>query len=265
MYSAPQLAIKYLQYYISALNSKGHGVHSPFVFDFIKHIKNDETQYDCYTEIESLRKQLLNNTDEIMVEDFGAGSTQLKTSKRTVNKIAKSSLKPKKFGQLLFRMVQAYKPATVIELGTSLGITSAYLANGNKHAKLTTFEGSPAIASIAQKNFKALGILNIELIKGNFDDTITPFLEKTGKVDFAFIDGNHRKVPTLNYFNQILEKSHEDTILVFDDIHWSREMEQAWQEIITQPRVSLSIDLFFLGIVFFKRIFSDKHQLSIRY
>ena len=128
MFTRFQLAKKYLHYYITASNGKGHGVHSPFVFDFIKNVKNDKKEYTCYEMIEQQRKKLLADETIIDVEDFGAGSSVMKTNKRAVKNIAQSSLKPKKYAQLLFRMVQHYQPKTIIELGTSLGITTSYLA-----------------------------------------------------------------------------------------------------------------------------------------
>ena len=265
MYSVTQLARKYFKYYLSASNSKGHGVHSPFVFDFIKFVKNDFKQYDCYLKIEALRKQLLHNKSLIEVEDFGAGSTILKTNKRAIYKMAQSSLKPRKFAQLLFRVVQYYKPATILELGTSFGITSAYLASGNPAATLHTLEGSPAIASIASSNFRSLGLSNVRLKEGDFAKTFQPLLQDLPQIDLAFIDGNHRKEPTLQYFYSLLAKTNEQSILIFDDIHWSEEMEAAWEQIKAEPRVTLSIDLFFIGLVFFKKDFKATQHYRIRF
>lgn len=265
MYSASQLAKKFFKYYLSASNSKGHGIHSPFVFNFVKHVKNDTNKYACYANIEELRAVLLKDKTVIEVEDFGAGSTVIKTNKRRVNKIAASSLKPKKFAQLLFRMVQFYQPNTILELGTSFGISSAYLALGHKQVNLYTLEGAISIAAIARKNFDILALKNIELIHGDFDTTLPKLLQNISGIDMAFIDGNHRKAPTLQYFKQLLEKSTDTTILIFDDIHWSKEMEEAWQEIKENGKVTLTIDLFFIGIVFLRKDFLKKQHFSIRF
>jgi len=182
-------------------------VHSPFVFEFISNVLKDTKQYDCYPVIEKQREVLLKDSAIIEVEDFGAGSAVIKSNKRVVKNIAASSLKPKKFAQLLFRMVQYYKPATMLELGTSLGITTAYLAKGNENGKVFTCEGSSSIAAIAQNNFTALQLKNIELTKGDFAKTLQPLLQQTGKIGFAFIDGNHRKEPTVEYFTKLLNCS----------------------------------------------------------
>jgi predicted O-methyltransferase YrrM len=265
LYSPFQLATKYIHYRLTASNGKGHGVHSPFVFDFIKNVLRDKTQYDCYFNIEKKRKLLLRDNTVIEVEDFGAGSGKLKSNKRVIKHIAASSLKPTKFAQLLFRIVQYYKPANIIELGTSLGITTCYLANGNKQSQVYTCEGATAIATIAKSNFTQLQITNIDLTEGNFATTLQPLLSKTGIVDLAFIDGNHRKLPTVEYFNTLLQYSTASTILIFDDIHWSEEMEAAWHEIQQHASVTLTIDLFFIGLIFINPDFKVKQHFKIKF
>lgn len=265
MYTPFQLAKKYLYYYLSASNGKGHGVHSPFVFDFIENVLRDKKQYNCYAAIERQREKLINNNTLIEVEDFGAGSSVIKSNQRIVKDIANSSLKPRKFAQLLFRMVYYYQPATIIELGTSFGITCSYLSAGNENSQLYTCEGATNIAAIAQQTFDALQIKNIELIKGDFAKTLPSLLSKIGTIDFAFVDGNHRKEPTVQYFQQLLNHSKGSTILIFDDIHWSAEMEVAWSTIRQNPAVTLTIDLFFIGLVFINPDFKVKQHFAIRF
>ena len=265
MYTPFQLAKKYIKYYITASNGKGHGVHSPFVFDFIKFVLNDKNEYGCYNKIEMLRKQLLKDKTVIDVEDFGAGSTVIKTKKRVVKDIASSSLKPKKYSRLLCRMLQYYNTKNVLELGTSLGITTAYLASAKNIPVITTMEGSVNIANIAQQNFALLRLQNIDIVEGNFEETLPKFLATHKNIDFAFLDGNHKKTPTLQYFEQILFSTNEQSIIVFDDIHWSKEMEEAWKIIKQHNAVTLTIDLFFIGIVFLRKDFKVKQHFVIRY
>jgi predicted O-methyltransferase YrrM len=265
LYSHFQLAKKYLKYYLTASNSKGHGVHSPFVFEFIKFVLNDKKSYEAYENIEKQRQVLLNDKTVIEVEDFGAGSTVIKTKQRVVKDIAASSLKPKKYSQLLFRMIQFYNKKNVLELGTSFGITTSYIASAKNNPVVTSMEGSQSIANIAQQNFDSLQLNNINIVRGDFEKTLAPFLENTKTIDFAFLDGNHRKIPTLQYFNQILSNSTEETIVVFDDIHWSKEMEEAWEEIKIHEAVTLTIDLFFIGIVFLKKDFKVKQHFAVRF
>lgn len=265
MHSLFKLGIKYLHYYIAASNGKGHGIHSPFVYEFIEKVLNDKKQYACNAAIENRRKELLADNTVIEVEDFGAGSSIIKTNKRVVSKIAASSLKPKKYAQLLFRMVQHYRPETIVELGTSLGITTSYLESGNTAAKLYTCEGAKNIAAIAQQTFTNLQLKNVQLVQGDFVVTLAPLLRKLETIDFAFVDGNHRHKPTVNYFNQLLLHSHQQTIFVFDDIHWSAEMEIAWQEIQQHEKVTLTIDLFFIGIVCINTGVKAKQHFTIRF
>ena len=265
MYGHFTLALKYFRYLCTAANGKGHGVHSPFVFEFITRVLNDCRNFYAFETIEKIRGQLLSNHDTIEIEDFGAGSRVAKTNTRKISAVAKGSLKPAKYSQLLFRMIDFYAPGQIIELGTSLGITTAYLASANPSATVTTFEGSSAVAQIAGQNHQLLGLANIDLIEGNFDTQLPKWLEQHKSIDFAFIDGNHAFKPTMAYFEAILEAVHENSILVFDDIHWSAEMEQAWAQISAHPRVTLSIDLFFIGVVFFRKEFAQKQQVSIRF
>ena len=265
MYSPFQLAKKYLYYYFTASNGKGHGTHSPFVFNFITNVLNDKKKYACYDTIEAIRQQLKKDTAVIEVEDFGAGSTVIKSNKRVVKAIANSSLKSTKYARLLFRMVKYYPSENILELGTSFGITTAYLANGNVTAKVYTCEGAQQIAAIAQHNFNQLGIKNITLVKGDFAQTLPNIFAAVNQFDFAFVDGNHRKEPTLQYFHQLLAQSTNKAILIFDDIHWSNEMEAAWSVIQADPAVTLTIDLFFIGIVCINNDIKLKQHFVIRY
>lgn len=265
VYSPLQAAAKYFKYYVHAANSKGHGTHSPFVFEFITKVMNDFTKYDDYEKIENLRKTLLNDKTELTVEDLGAGSAKTKSNTRSISSIAKNAVKPKKFGQLMYRMVKHYGSGNILELGTSLGITTSYLAAANPKAQVFTLEGSEVIAEVAKKNFKQLELNNIELVPGNFDDTLSKVLESLPSIDFAFIDGNHRQEPTERYFHQLLPHIHNDSILIFDDIHWSAEMEAAWKNIVAHEAVACDIDLFHIGIISFRKEFREKQGFAVRF
>lgn len=265
MYSPYQLAIKYFNYYFAASNGKGHGIHSPFVFELVTKVLNDKNQYADYEPIELLRKKSLQNKTVLRIEDYGAGSTKGLSKQRTVQQIAESSLKKPKFAQLLYRLVKYFQPQQILELGTSLGITTAYLASAKKDAGVITMEGSVALTFTAERNFQDLQLNNIKVITGNFDDTLIPAISQLQAVNFVFVDGNHRKEPTLNYFQQLLEKSTDSTVIVFDDIHWSREMEEAWEVIKQHPSVTLTIDLFFIGLVFFRKEQLEKEHFVIRF
>lgn len=265
MYGPLQLTGKYLRYYLTASNGKGHGVHSPFVFDFIRQVLLDKTVYEDYAVIEGQRKKLLLDEHPVTIDDLGAGSATIKNRERKINAIARTSLKLPKYAQLLYRVVKRYNPGTILELGTSLGITSAYLAKAVPETKLITAEGSSAIAGIARSTFAALALKNVELVEGDFAVTLPGILEKNQRIGLAFIDGNHRKEPTLDYFRQILPCCDSDSILVFDDIHWSAGMEAAWSQIKSHPRVTLTIDLFFMSFVFFNADINHAQHFVIRF
>ena len=265
MYSKFRLAAKYINHYLTSSNGKGHGIHSPFIFHFITNVLNDKKDYSEYDRVEALRTKLSNDETVLTIEDFGAGSFSNKKNNQTVSAIAKNSAKPKKSGQLLFRMVKDYQPETILELGTSLGITTSYLSLAKPAAKLITMEGAGEVAAIAKKNFNATGISNIRIEQGNFDNTLPAVIRGLRTVDFAFIDGNHRREPTERYFQELLPKTNNDSILIFDDIHWSQEMEQAWETIKAHPQVRCTVDLFFTGIVFFREEFQEKQHFSIRF
>ena len=196
---------------------------------------------------------------EITIEDYGAGSRVNNSNTRKIKDIAKNTLKSPKYGQLLFRLVNRFKPATILELGTSLGISTLYLAASSKKIKVTTVEGCPNTAKVAQINFDKIGFKNIELINDTFDHFLPKHLPKINVLDFVFFDGNHQKEATINYFNLCVEKTHNNTVFIFDDIHWSEGMTAAWEEIKKHPKVTSTIDIYFMGIVFFNSELSKEN------
>lgn len=263
MFSPLTLAVKYIKYYFTASNGRGHGIHSPFVFDFVKHVLNDGRTYDHFITVANTRKKLLSDRRVLKVQDFGAGSTSLKNNTRSVSGIAKTSLKPAKYGKLFFRIAKYYEAKHVLELGTSLGVTTSYLSKAVE--TVHTIEGSPEIAAVAEECFQKLHLNNIRLHLGTFEQLLQPVLQSMARVDLAFVDGNHRYKPTLEYFEQIKQFVHEGSILIFDDIHWSGEMEGAWEEIKKDEAVTLTIDLFFIGLVFFRKDFKQRQHFTIRF
>lgn len=255
-------ARKYAWYYLNAKTK--HGVHSPFVYDLVTQVLEDKTEYPEYAAIEKLRMSLLNNKLVTEVEDFGAGAAERgATYERKVSEIAAKAAKPAKWGKLLYRLCRYFQPKHMLELGTSLGISSAYQAAGaaseGQIPEFHTLEGSANLVELSQINLKDLGLAWVNGVQGNFDETLQPLLDGKEKVDYAFIDGNHRKEPTLRYFEQLLPKCHTGTLLIFDDIYWSKEMSEAWEEIKAHPRVTVSVDLFYLGLVFLREEQAEEH------
>ncbi|MEI6694785.1 MAG: class I SAM-dependent methyltransferase [Bacteroidota bacterium] len=255
-----KLILKYIKYRFSAQTK--YDIHSPFVYQLLTNVISDKKPLPEFREIEDLRSLLLKNKSEINVEDFGAGSLKNKTKIRTIAEITRNAAKPPKYAQLLYRLVKHFQPENLVELGTSLGISTAYMAQACPETKIFTLEGSETIAKQANKNFQVLKLPNVEVITGNFDVQLPLLLAYTKAFDFVFFDGNHRKIPTLSYFESCLKHKHNDSVFVFDDIHWSAEMEEAWEIIKQSPEVTVSIDLFFIGMVFFRKA-STKENFRI--
>lgn len=286
MYTRLQLLSKYIKYHFTSYNSKGHGMHSPFVYQLIREVFMDRTHYPAYDQPELYKRKLLQDHTLLEVQDFGAGSASGKTKQRKVSEIARTSSKHRRYSRLIYRIASYYGCHDILEMGTSLGVTSSYLAQVPGLEKLVTMEGADAIADIAERELGKYG--KVRVVRGEFEGgaggerreqggtqqavgsssyrtNLDLAVELLPQVDLAFIDGNHRLIPTIKYFETILPKTHENSIIVFDDIHWSAEMETAWEKIRKDERVTLSIDLFFIGLVFFRNEFREKQHFTIRF
>ncbi|HEY4155305.1 MAG TPA: class I SAM-dependent methyltransferase [Puia sp.] len=263
MYSSTRLAFNYLNYLRRSSNGKGHGIHSPFVYEFVTEVLNDEREFYPFAEIESRRSELERDHSLIEVEDYGKSPRSVRNTE--VAGIARRAVSTPKFGRLLFRMVNHYQPAQVIELGTSLGISGAYLASANRGSGLITLEGSASIARVAKETFNKLNLPQIRQITGNFDETLSAVIASAPPAGLVYIDGNHRKGPLLNYFQQFLNKRPATAVFILHDIHWSPEMEDAWRIIRDCPELMLTIDLFSAGLVFFRDTFRVKQHFTIRF
>jgi predicted O-methyltransferase YrrM len=244
-------AINYLKY--RRLKTNEHGIHSPFVFDLYRYVFLNNNAYYGYEKVEALRTSLSQNNSEVKITDLGAGSASGVKTKRTIKNIVHTASKPLKYSRLLFRLADYFRSDVIIELGTNLGISTASLALARPKSSVITIEGSPEIHKIAVSNFESLEIGNITAACGNFDIELPKILALTDHLDFVFFDGNHRKEPTLSYFRQCLPKAHNNSIFIFDDIYWSKGMTEAWKEIKEHPKVTVTIDIFQMGIVFFRK------------
>ncbi len=236
-----------------------HGVHSPFIYDLIEDVFKEKTAFYSFEEIESIRAKLLLTEKRIIIDDLGAGSKKTKKPSRKISEIAKNSLKSPKHSQLLYRLVHHFKPKVILELGTSLGISTAYMAKANPSSKVVSIEGAKEIAKIAEINFKKLNIKNIKLVTASFEDALEKELKILRKVDLVFFDGNHKKKPTIDYFEHCLKYAHDESVFIFDDIYWSSEMKEAWLEIKKHPKVKITLDCFEMGLVFFNKEQAKEH------
>lgn len=245
-------------------NSKNqHGVHSPFVFDLVTKCFYDKTKYPEYEVLKEYRKSLLENETIIEVTDFGAGSRVFKSNQRKISAIAKNAGISSKRAELLFRITNYFQPDSVLEIGTSLGLATIALSLGNKNSKIITLEGCPQTLAIAKNQCQLQNLYNIEFVKTKFEDYLKNLQPVTRNPQLIYFDGNHSKKATLDYFDLLLPTIANDSVWIFDDIHWSADMEEAWEAIKNHPKVTVTIDTFQWGFVFFRKE-QEKEHFTIR-
>lgn len=255
-----QQIINYIKFLITSKNQ--HGVHSPFVYDLLTKCLYQKPSSEIRNKLIKFRKDLLFDRRIIEVKDYGAGSKIFRSNRRKISDLAKHVGMSKKRAKLLYQLTNYFEPSNVLELGTSLGISTCALAMGNPKATITSLEGCDQTADAAVSMFNKYNLTNIEVIKGDFKNTYFDVLRKT-IYDLIFFDGNHTKDATLNYFEACLDHVHNQSILLFDDIYWSKEMQDAWQQIKNHPRVSVTIDTYQWGFVFLRKE-QQKEHFTIR-
>ncbi|MFZ2432261.1 MAG: class I SAM-dependent methyltransferase [Lutibacter sp.] len=235
-----------------------HGVHSPFVYELVAKCFNSQANPAKLKAFKGIRNSLYSNHNSITITDYGKGSSIFKSNERKVSDIAKIAGISKKRAKLMFRMVDYFNPKNILELGTSIGLGTTVLSIGNPEAEIITLEGCEKTAEVAKELIKANHLNNIQLVVGNFDETL-PSVLKNKQFDLIYFDGNHQKAATLQYFKLSLETVHNNSIFIFDDINWSKEMHQAWEEIKNHPKVTITINTFFWGMVFFRKEQKKQH------
>lgn len=249
-------------YFIKFLfqSNNAHGIHSPFVFDFYNKALRPDLQknIDLFKKHKLFRSELINNNQTIEVVDFGAGSKKINDNQRKVRQIAKTAGLSKRSAMKLIQVTQFLQPVNILELGTSVGLGTAALAMGNREANIKTLEGCPSTSHIAQEMFEKYKLNNISIKTGDFKKTLPETL-KDQSFDMIYFDGNHQKEPTLEYFNLCLSNKSNQSVFIFDDIHWSKEMNEAWNEIKNHPESVVTIDTFQWGIVFFRKEQMKQH------
>ena len=254
----------YVRHVLTAWNTTGEAIHSPYLFELVRFILRDTNEYYCFADIERRRELLLSCPDELQVLDFGSkGSPEGTLITRRICDITRNQLESPKMGQLLFRILvwlthKEQRPLEILELGTSLGITTSYLACADSRNRVVTLEGSEAVLRVAQGVWKALKIENIEWHEGNIDDTL--LLHARGKLDFAYVDANHTYEATMRYLDFLLPRMTPKGIIAIDDIHYSPDMERAWKQLKQDSRITTTMDLYHLGLLFL-----DPHYLKRHY
>ncbi len=257
----------YFIYRSKAVNE--HGVHSPFVFYLLMNVIYNKNNYYCYRAIENVREKLLNSKKTIRIiknaeckpfgkfenvaPDINTEAEKNNTIEREVAQLAKQHTRSAKFQHLLFRLVNHFQPPDILEIGTSFGISTAYLAIANSKISVVTIEKNREIAEIAKQNFKDLRLKNIEQKIENSNAALPDMLSKYQNLYFVSFDGFCCKQDTLKYFYLCLEKSNASSVFVFFGLYQSAEMIEAWNEIKNNNRVTVTLDLFIMCIVFFRK------------
>jgi len=249
-------AIEYLKFLSKSTNQ--HGVHSPFIYQLVTNCFYKNISQKLWKHFLKNKQQLLDNKTFIKVTDFGSGSKIFKSNNRKVSKITKIAGISNNKAQLLIKIVSYFKPKKVLEIGTSVGLSTSAIKIANDKSLITTLEGCLETSKIAQHLFVKNNFKNIQIITGNFKETL-PKTIKNNQFDFIYFDGNHTKTATLNYFETCLKSINNNSFWIFDDIYWNNEMTEAWQEIKTHPKVAVTVDIFYFGIVFFRKEQAKEH------
>lgn len=235
-------------------------LHSPFVFNLYQTSIKKQKANESFESIEKLRQELKKDDSIIEFIEMGAGSNFTRTKSMRVAEIASNHAKPKRVAEILHYVAKNNHCSYSIELGTSLGVSTAYLALAHRERALqsdillTSVEGNKSVIQKAQSNLVKLELDGyVNLVEGNFDIVLDEILKYYPQLDLAFIDGNHKKEATVKYFKQMLPLAHNNSVFIFDDIYWSKGMTEAWNEIKKHPQVTVTVDLFFIGLVFFRK------------
>lgn len=261
MFNGIRIFFRYL-FFLSRSGNE-HSIHSPFIYSLYTEALKPDKRYYIFSEIEKIRARLFHDKRIISIKDYGAGSKANSSTSRKISSIARSASKSPKLCRLLFRLANYSESKTILELGTSFGISTLYLATATKDSTVVTMEGCPDTATVATENFKSIPgkNLNISIVQGNIDERLPEALSRIKTIDLVYIDANHRYEPTLRYFKEILPFTHEGTVFVLDDIYWSEEMKMAWESIKQMEEVTVTVDLFHVGLVFFRKAQPKQHFL----
>ncbi len=236
-----------------------HAVHSPFVFNLITKCFYDKESKPEYATLKKYRNSLLENKNTIEVKDFGAGSKVFKSNTRQISKIAKTAGISPRRAELLFRITNYFQTNTILEIGTSLGLATSALALGNPKAKIISLEGCANTMAMAKNQLQLFNLKNVECITTEFNNYLQICNLQPATCNLIYFDGNHSKKATLEYFELLLPTICNETLWIFDDIHWSSEMEKAWEIIKNHPNVTVTIDTFQWGMVFFRQEQPKEH------
>lgn len=255
-----KVTFRILEFIRFFFNSKSHfSVHSPFLFDFIEIFSKKADSQKELAFIFSYKKKIVSNCESIEIHDFGTGKRSNNTYITSIKKQAKRSLKNDSDIIILYNIVNKIKPKNILELGTSFGVSTLTMSIANPNCSIKTFEGCPNISKKAEALFKEAKVSNIQIVVGNINTTLYDAKQVSEPFDLVFIDANHTYVDTLKYFFHIKTLLNKNSLIIFDDIHWSKEMNKAWKSIIEDTDITLSVETWNFGFVFFNNDLSKQH------
>jgi len=204
-------------------------------------------------EIEAIRSRFQRDEKVVEIVDFGAGSRISGKAMRTVRSIAHGGISPSKYSKLFTQFIRYFNCKNVVELGTALGINALYLARATPEVRVTSFEGCNTIADIAEQVIAQCGCANIQIIRGNVDDTLPSFLRNTRDIDLLYMDANHTYEATLAYMDQVISRLSFRAVLIIGDIYWSKEMTRVWKDMKKRFPRAVCIDIYQCGIIIFDK------------
>ena len=244
---------KYIQHLFYLHYRKGHGIHSPYLFEFVNKVIFNGAELTVPPEIIRTHRELKKDRTQIPEVKLGAASHVNSTGERSAASFVRHSSVSEKYGALLYRISRWFEPEMIIELGSGLGISSLYLASGSPHVPLHSIEGNPHRASFAEKVVAGLKMEMLNIHQGEMDEELNKLIPHVRGRFVAFVDGNHRYEPTIAYVRKLMEVAGDEALIIMDDIYWSKEMFKAWEELKSWPESRVSVDLYQMGIILLRR------------
>jgi len=249
---------KVKSFIIFLLKSKNkHGVHSPFVFKLITTCFQNKIPNKYLNIFLKYRKELSINTSTIIANELTSGSKNFSPKKKKISRIVKIS---NKRGELLMNLMKYFNPNNILEVGSSIGLSTAALSISAPNSKITTLETCKDTGNIAMEMFKKYNLKNIKLVIGEVESTLPKEL-KDNVFDFICFNGN--KGTIIEYFESCLSCINNNSVLLFNNIHVNKKNEKAWGEIKNHPKVTVTIDTYLWGVVFFRKE-QQKEHFTIR-
>jgi len=256
--------LKYTEHLFHWRYRWGRHIHSPYLFEFIHEVVFNASKHEVPAEIRIVHRALRKDRNLIPAGTLGAKSAVDNSENRTVGSFVRSSSVSEKYGAVLYRITRWFKPETIVELGTGLGVSAMYLATGSPQTQLHTIEGSHSRADFSHKLIKRCGLKEVKVHRGELEKKLEELIPDLKERFVAFVDGNHYHEPTVRYVRSLVDLAGDEALIVVDDIYWSKEMQLAWKEVISWPEVKVSIDLFHMGILLLRRDL-QKARLKIKF